>query len=98
MAIKHGHASDRTGKSPTYVSWQKMKERCNNPNHVRYYCYGGRGIKVCAQWDKSFVVFLKYMGERPQGMTLDRVNSNKGYEPGNVRWATLSQQNKNRRQ
>lgn len=88
---KHGH-SLKSGSSPTYNSWRSMKTRCLNPNHSSYRDYGGKGIRVCDRW-LVFANFLEDMGERPEGMTLDRWPDGKGnYEPGNCRWATLSQQ------
>jgi hypothetical protein len=75
-----------------------MKQRCLNPNNKNYKDYGGDGITVCERWIK-FENFLEDMGERPIGTTLDRFPNKRGnYEPGNCRWATLSEQNKNRRQ
>ena len=68
-----------------------MWTRCNNPNHVAYARYGGRGIKVCARW-RQFEHFLADMGERPEGTTLDRINPDGNYEPRNVRWATSKEQ------
>ena len=80
-----------------YRSWQAMIARCNDPRQRSYKNYGGRGIKVCDRWLHSFVNFREDMGLRPQGMTLDRVNSNGNYEPGNCRWATWTEQRLNRR-
>ena len=77
-----------------------MRTRCEKPNCNRWKHYGGRGIKVCDRWlgEDGFLNFLADMGERPQNMTLDRYpNGDGNYEPGNVRWATPSQQIKNRR-
>lgn len=94
---KHGQshrASER--ESPTYGSWSAMIQRCTNPNSVNFADYGGRGITVCERW-RDFQAFLADMGERPKGMTLDRENNARGYEPGNCRWATRSEQNRNRR-
>jgi hypothetical protein len=81
-----------------YKSWQSMKERCSNPKNNRWYLYGGRGIKVCDRWLNSFQNFFNDMGIRPKGTTIDRINSDGNYEPSNCRWATLSEQNKNRRE
>lgn len=87
---KHHHSG-----SPTYVSWCAMRQRCNNPNSPVYGYYGGRGIRVCPRWD-DFAHFLADLGERPEGTTLDRIDSDGHYEPGNVRWATPRQQTTNR--
>lgn len=85
-----------TQKDPTYRSWIKMRIRCRNPANQDYKYYGGRGIKVCPQWD-DFWQFVADMGTRPAGMSLDRINPDGDYEPGNCRWATLPQQNRNKR-
>lgn len=82
--IIHGH-SKRSGHSRTYRSWAKMLERCENPKNKDYYNYGGRGITVHASWH-AFEDFLSYIGECPEKFELDRIDSNKSYEPGNVRW------------
>lgn len=97
--IKHGHYRRENGKvisSKTYNSWASMKRRCNYPKHEHYYLYGGRGIKVCERWN-DFVNFLKDMGERPGGMTLDRIDPNGNYEPFNCRWVTHQMQTAERR-
>jgi len=95
ITSRHSRASD--GKpSPTYYSWQSMKTRCLNPNAADYPHYGGRGITVDPTW-MYFPNFLKDMGVRPAGCTLDRVDVNKGYSPDNCRWATNIEQRANQR-
>lgn len=85
------------GKSgtPTYHIWEGLIDRCYNKNRRKYYLYGGKGIKVCDRWRHSFKNFLKDMGEKPHGMTLDRINSNGDYCKENCRWATYTVQNQN---
>lgn len=95
-SVKHGETS-ATGKSPEYHAWQAMQERCR-PDHASHSCYFDRGIRVCARWQASFVDFLADVGRRPAaGYSLDRIDNDRGYEPGNVRWATAAQQARNTR-
>ena len=99
----HGDASHpdtrythRATGSYTYVSWGAMKQRCYNKNSKSYNWYGGRGIKVCDRWIDSYDNFLKDMGERPKGMTLDRKNPDGDYTPENCRWADVFTQAQNK--
>lgn len=82
--------------SPTYRTWVNMLTRCTNPNSDKYKWYGAKGIKVCLAW-KSFESFLADMGERPQGMSLDRVDPAGNYQKSNCRWATPTEQCNNRK-
>lgn len=83
-------------KTRTWRVWSGMKTRCDNKNNDNYKYYGGRGITYCERWE-SFGNFYKDMGERPYGMTLDRINVNGNYEPGNVKWSSPKEQANNRR-
>lgn len=95
ILLKHGH-NTRGHRSPEYTVWANMISRCCYEKHTDFYLYGGRGITVCDAW-KDFKKFFEDVGKRPANHTLDRIDVNKGYEPGNVRWATLSEQARNKR-
>lgn len=94
-ALKHGHTKGR-GKSRAYQAWKDMHDRCYRPRNREYHRYGGRGIAVIDRW-KVFENFLADMGDPLPGLSLDRVDTNGNYEPGNCRWATKQQQSWNTR-
>lgn len=91
LITKHGRSSSRT-----YESWQNMHQRCSNPNNPNYPYYGALGVSVCERWSE-FQNFLEDMGERPEGLTLDRVDPCGNYEPSNCRWASRLEQSRNQR-
>lgn len=86
-------------QSPEYKSYRSMLGRCLNPDAPNYDLYGGRGITVCARWrgKSGFENFACDLGPRPVGFSLDRINNDAGYEPGNCRWATAKEQRANQR-
>lgn len=89
------HGGTRT---PEFITWQRMKSRCHSETNPSYPRYGGRGIHVCAEWRHDFAAFLAHIGQRPStDYSIDRIDNNRGYEPGNVRWALDDQQRLNRR-
>lgn len=92
---KHGYAM-KGNRTDIYNSWMCMKQRCNNPETPDFKYYGGRGIKVCKRWC-NFKNFLNDMGEKPKGLTIERLNNDKGYSPDNCKWATRKEQSRNNR-
>ena len=91
--IYHGNSQKRL-----YNVWYAMKNRCNNPSHVFYHRYGGRGIKVCAEWENDFLSFEKWAlnNGHEDNLTIERQNNNRGYSPENCVWTTIRVQQQNR--
>lgn len=83
--------------SPEYSSWIAMRRRCLNPADKDYPGWGGAGITIYLEWVNSFEAFLAYLGRRPPNTSIDRIDPRRGYEPGNVRWATSSEQARNKK-
>lgn len=95
----HGLAKRGDRRHPLFDTWWAMMQRCYDQRHAYYHRYGGRGIIVCEQWHDParFIADIEAaIGPRPEGKTLDRTNNDGNYEPGNVRWATQSEQVRNR--
>lgn len=89
-------STHKLSKTPTYKVWDAIIQRCLNENSQAYANYGGRGITVCEHW-KTFQNFYADMGEKPDGLSIDRIDNNKGYSPDNCRWADTKTQSTNKR-
>lgn len=94
--ISKQNVTHRRSGTRTHMAWKNMRARCRNTKRPDYERYGGRGITFCERWER-FENFLADMGEMPEGMSLDRIDNDKGYEPANCRWATATQQGRNQR-
>lgn len=91
------HGQSHSNKTPEYGAWLSMRGRCLKPQHKSYHDYGGRGITVCERWMNSFENFFADMGKRPDGYSIERINNDGNYEPGNCKWIPRPHQSKNQR-
>lgn len=93
-----GKATHGLSRTPEYRAWQQIRLRCMDPKHAAYPSYGGRGITLAAEWVDDPAAFVAHVGARPSPKhEIDRVDNERGYEPGNLRWATRSENDRNRR-
>jgi hypothetical protein len=99
MSMRHGETSpSKGGRTPEYVAWNAISQRCYNPNAKQYKNYGDRGIKICDRWKDNFSNFLEDMGRRPsEKHSIDRINVHGDYEPDNCKWSDVTEQNRNKR-
>jgi hypothetical protein len=99
MCAKHSRQVRTRNEHPLHATWRSMMDRCECPTNAAYANYGGRGITVCPRWRnaQAFIEDIgQLLGRRPEGMSLDRIHNGLGYKPSNVRWATRTEQNRNR--
>jgi hypothetical protein len=97
FGIKHGFASRKLGRPREYSIWKDMKKRCRNKSSKNYRIYGGRGITVCDRWETSYINFISDMGPSPsKNHSIDRIDVNGNYEPGNCKWSTVKEQSLNK--
>lgn len=98
LRARRTHGKTIGGHHRVFRIWNAMKQRCHNPKQPHYERYGGRGITVCEEWRNSFEAFYRDMGDPPSpAHSIDRIDNDRGYEPGNCRWATPLEQRHNRR-
>jgi len=93
---KHGHSVGGK-RTKTMTTYKSMMDRCYNPNCKAFVNYGGRGITICDRWKGSFINFLEDMGEKPEGLSIERIDCNKEYSPDNCKWENRLNQNRNQR-